>query len=129
MVIHQKVKEILKKHEVTIVKDQPTDDDLNQLMKELTTTVGSVAIQKGGGEHSHIGMIVEEAEYIIFLRNATYFLVPVNPGPHRQSLTIMQQLTSTKLLSTRLALSSMKLTLESRIRCKRWLSRTLTMSG
>lgn len=71
MGIHHEVKESIKKHEVTIIKGQPTDEDLNQLMKELTNAMGSVATEKGGGEHSHIGMVVKEAEYITFLRNAT----------------------------------------------------------
>jgi hypothetical protein len=56
------------------------------LTKELTNAAGSVATQNGGGEHGHAGMVVEEAEYITFSRNAERFMVPTNPGPYPTSV-------------------------------------------
>ena len=82
MGIRHDVEEGLKKYEITKIDGQPTDEDLNLLTKELTNAAGSVATQNGGGEHGHIGMVVEEAKYITFSRNAERFLVPINPGPY-----------------------------------------------
>ena len=82
MGIRHDVEEGLEKYEITKIDGQPTDEDLNLLAKELTNAAGSVATQNGGGEHGHVGMVVEEAEYITFSRNGERFLVPTNPGPY-----------------------------------------------
>lgn len=82
MGIRHDVEEGLDKYEVTTIEGQPTDEDLNQLTKELTNAAGSVATQNGGGEHGHVGMVVEEAEYITFSRGNTRFVIPINPGPY-----------------------------------------------
>jgi hypothetical protein len=86
MGIHHDVEEGLEKYEITKIDGQPTDEDLNLLIKELNNAAGSVATQNGGGEHGHIGMVVEEAEYVTFPRNAERFLVPTNPGPYPTSI-------------------------------------------
>ena len=41
-----------------------------------------LATQNGGGEHGHVGMVVDKAEYVTFSKNGTRFLVPMNPGPY-----------------------------------------------
>ena len=82
MGIRHDVEEGLEKYEITKIDGQPTDEDLNLLTKELTNAAGSVATRNGGREHGHVGMVVEEAEYITFSRNAERFLVPINPGPY-----------------------------------------------
>ena len=56
------------------------------LAKELTNAAGSVATQNGGGEHGHVGMVVEDAEYITFSRSGASFQVPTNPGPYPASV-------------------------------------------
>ena len=58
------------------------DEDLNLLAKELTNAAGSIATQNGCGEHGHVGMVVEDAEYITFSRSGASFQVPTNPGPY-----------------------------------------------
>jgi hypothetical protein len=80
MGIRHDVEEGLEKYEITKIDGQPTDEDSNLLTKDLTNAAGSVASQNGGGEHGHVGMVVEEAKYITFSRNAERFLVPTNPG-------------------------------------------------
>ncbi len=82
MEIRHDVEQGLKKYEITKIDWQPKDEDLNLLMKELTNAAGSVATQNGGGEHGHVGMVVDKAEYITFSKNGTKFLVPTNPGPY-----------------------------------------------
>jgi len=82
MGIRHDVVEGLEKYEITKIDGQPTDNDLNLLPKDLTNAAGSVATKNGGEEHGHVGMVVEEAEYITFSRNAERFLVPTNSGPY-----------------------------------------------
>ena len=89
------VKQGLKKYEITKIDGQPTDEDLNLLAKELTNAAGSIATQNGGGEHGHVGMVIDEAEYITFSRSGARFVVPTNPGPYPASVD------TDKVMSTR----------------------------
>ncbi len=82
MGIHHDVKQGLEKYEITKIDGQPTDDNLNLLMKELINAAGSVAIRNGGEEHGHVGMVINEAEYITFSHGGVRFLVLTNPGPY-----------------------------------------------
>ena len=59
----------LEKYEITKIDGQPTDEDLNLLIKELTNAAGSVATRNGGEEHGHVGMVIDDAEYITFSRS------------------------------------------------------------
>ena len=49
MGIRHDVKQGLEKYEITKIDCQPTDEDLNLLIKELTNAAGSVATRNGGG--------------------------------------------------------------------------------
>ncbi|KAL7483205.1 hypothetical protein ACHAW6_008848 [Cyclotella cf. meneghiniana] len=82
MGIRHNVEEGLKKYDIMRIEGQPTDEQLNLLTKELTNAAGSVATQNGGGEHGHVGMVVEQAEYITFSRGGAPFVIPTNPGPY-----------------------------------------------
>jgi hypothetical protein len=86
MGIRHDVEEGLEKYEITKINGQPTDEDLNLLTKELTNAAGSVTIQNGGREQGHVGMVVKEAKYVTFSRNAERFLVPTSPGPYPASV-------------------------------------------
>ena len=85
MGIRHDVEQGLEKYEIMKIDGQPTDEDLNLLTKELTNAAGSVATQNGGGEHGHVGMVVDEAEYVTFSKNGEKFLVPTNPGPYHST--------------------------------------------
>jgi hypothetical protein len=52
------------------------------LTKELTNAAGSVATQNGGGEHGHVGMVVDDTECVTFSNGGARFLVPTNPRPY-----------------------------------------------
>eukprot|EP00804_Cyclotella_cryptica_P025760 CCRYP_002951-RA/>CCRYP_002951-RA protein AED:0.36 eAED:0.36 QI:0/0/0/1/0.5/0.33/3/0/427 len=82
MGIRHDVKEGLKKYEIPRSEGQPTDEDVNLLTKELTNAAGSVTTQNQGREHSHVGMVVEQAEYVTFSQGNAPFVVPTNPGPY-----------------------------------------------
>ena len=60
MGIRHDIEEGLEKYEITKIDGQPGDEELNKLTKELTNALGSVATELGGGEHGHVGLIVED---------------------------------------------------------------------
>ena len=82
MGIRHDVEQNLEKYEITQIDGQPTDKDLNLLIKELTNAAGSIATRNGGGEHGYVGIIVEEAEYITFSNGGERFVIPTNPGAY-----------------------------------------------
>jgi hypothetical protein len=61
MGIRHDVEQGLEKYEITKIDGQPMNEDLNLLIKELTNAAGSVATQNRGGEHGHVGMVIDEA--------------------------------------------------------------------
>jgi hypothetical protein len=88
MGIRHDVEQGLEKYEITKIDGQPTDEDLNLLIKELTNAAGSVATRNGGGEHGHVGMVIDDAEYITFSRSGAGFVVPTNPGPYPTTVDV-----------------------------------------
>ena len=82
MGIKQDTEDSLKDFEFTKIDGQPTDEDLNQLTKECINAAASISTTNGGGQHGHVGMIIDEAEYILFSHNAARFVTPTNPGPY-----------------------------------------------
>ena len=69
MGIKQDVTDSLRDYEFTKIDGQPTDEDVNLLIKELSTAAASIPTTNGGGQHGHIGLIINIAEYIMFLHN------------------------------------------------------------
>ena len=95
------VEEGLEKYEITKIDGQPTDEDLNKLTKELTNALGSFATELGGGEHGHVGLIVEEAEYVTFSYGGAKYIIPPNPkaypaNPDRDATKQEQQVAEHK---------------------------------
>jgi hypothetical protein len=82
MGICHNVEQGLEKYKITKIDGQPKDEDLNLLTKELTNAAGSVTTQNGGREHGHVGMVVNNAEYVTFSKNGMRFMVPTNPEPY-----------------------------------------------
>ena len=82
MGIRHDIEQGTEKYKITSIDKQPEDEDLNLLTKELTNAAGSVSTQNGGGEHGHVGMVVEDVEYVTFSNGGARFLVPTNPGPY-----------------------------------------------
>ena len=82
MGIKQDTEDSLKDFEFTIIDGQPTDEDLNQLTKECTNAAASISTTLGGGQHGHVGMVIPEADYILFSHNAERFVIPTNPGAY-----------------------------------------------
>jgi hypothetical protein len=101
MGIRHDVEEGLEKYEITKIDGQPTDEDLNLLAKELTNAAGSVATQNGGGEHGHVGMVVEEAECITFPGMQKGFWSQQTPDHTQQPLIQTRSFASANSRNTR----------------------------
>lgn len=72
----------LERFTFTKIDGQPTDEDLNLLVEECTTAASSVLTRNGGGEHGHVGIILEEAEYIAMSNGGAKYVTPTNPGAY-----------------------------------------------
>jgi hypothetical protein len=81
MGIKQDIEDSLEKFDISKIDGQPTDEDMNQLTRELGAMLATVPTTNGGGDHGHIGMILDDAEYTSFLTGATSFVAPKTPGP------------------------------------------------
>jgi len=86
MGICHNVEQGLEKYKIMKIDGQPTDEDLNLLTKDLTNAAGSVATQNGGREHGHVGMVIDEPEYVTFSRSDARCVVPMNPGLYPASV-------------------------------------------
>jgi hypothetical protein len=82
MGIHEDIEDALKKFEITKIEGQPTDEDLSLLRKELSNAAGSIATQNGGREHGHVGLVLENAKYILISNGNAPYLIPTNPGAY-----------------------------------------------
>ena len=81
MGIKQDIEDSLEKFDITKIDGQPTDEDMNQLTRELGAMLATVPTTNGGGDHGHIGMILDDAEYKSFSTGSNPFVIPKNPGP------------------------------------------------
>ena len=60
---------------------------MNQLTRGLGAMLATVPTTNGGGDHSHIGMILNNSEYTSFSTSATFFVAPKNPGPFPSTIS------------------------------------------
>lgn len=82
MGIKQDIETSLKDYTFTKIDVQPTDEDVTNLVREMTEMLASVPTTNGGGSHGHIGMIIDDAEYRTFSTGNQPFTIPTNPGPY-----------------------------------------------
>ena len=80
MPMKEDIKESLKDCEVTKIDGQPMDEDVIKLMQELTTIAGSIPTSLREGGHGHIGMLLDDMEYVAFSIGRASFAIPTNPG-------------------------------------------------
>eukprot|EP00804_Cyclotella_cryptica_P014825 CCRYP_015027-RA/>CCRYP_015027-RA protein AED:0.12 eAED:0.12 QI:0/0/0/1/0.2/0.16/6/0/1256 len=82
MGIKQDIETSLKDYSITKIDGQPSDEDVTNLVREMTEMLASVPTTNGGGSHGHIGMIIKDAEYRTFSTGNQPFNIPTNPGPY-----------------------------------------------
>eukprot|EP00804_Cyclotella_cryptica_P023556 CCRYP_018914-RA/>CCRYP_018914-RA protein AED:0.41 eAED:0.42 QI:0/0/0/1/0/0/2/0/281 len=79
----QDAEEQIKAFQITWIHGQPTDEDIDKLVNELTKCAATIPTTNGGGSHGHMGMLIEDAEYRTFSANGEPFTIPTNPGQHK----------------------------------------------
>jgi hypothetical protein len=79
MGIQTKTRDEIKKETVTKIHGQPTSQDLTILEKEIIAILANIPTTLGGGNHGHIGIIMEPTEYST-MSVGIIFTNPLNPG-------------------------------------------------
>jgi hypothetical protein len=64
---------------VTKIHGQPTSHDITILEKEIIATLANIPTSSGGGNHGHVGVILNPMEYNTMTKGIN-FVNPVNPG-------------------------------------------------
>ncbi len=72
---------------MTKIHGQLASKDLTKLEKELITILAALPTALGGGNHGHIGMIMETVAYTT-MTCRTAFINPANPGIYPVGLAI-----------------------------------------
>ena len=68
-------------HSVSKIVGQPTMQAIDLLEEELIAVAASIATSLGGGDNGHVGMLMENADYMNeFTVAAPGFVPPANPG-------------------------------------------------
>ena len=62
----------------TIITGEPTYDTLQRLYDQIKINAQSVASNRGGGNHGHLGLVLTNVEYSVL--SLTPFLRHLNPG-------------------------------------------------
>ncbi len=65
---------------VTMILGQPTIQDINRLEEELMWIAAKETTTLGGGEHGHIGMIMESTKYLAMTNSIPFIHPTTNPG-------------------------------------------------
>ena len=87
MGIKQDFEESLKKFKITKIDDHPTNKDLKQLTHELRAMLATIPTTNSGGDHRHIGMVLDKAKCVTSLTGTNPFTVPKNPSPFLTSVS------------------------------------------
>ena len=82
MGIRKDVEESFKDFEFTKIEGQPTDEDINRLVQEISNAAASISTTLGGGNHGHVGMIIAETKYTTFSAGNATFDIPTDLGAY-----------------------------------------------
>jgi hypothetical protein len=81
MGVRADIREEVRKGTVTKIYGQLTNQDLMTLKKELIAILANILTTLGGGNHGHMGIIVEPARYLL-MTGGIAFVNPANPGTY-----------------------------------------------
>ena len=87
MGIRTDIRDEIRKETVTKIHGQPTSHDLTQLEKEIITILVNIPTTLGGGNHGHVGVIMDPVEYNTMTAGID-FVNPVNPGFYPANLAL-----------------------------------------
>ena len=108
MGILQDVFNALQAFEITKIDGQPTDDDINKLTTQLTAALVTISTGNGGGKLGHIGIVVPESQYVVYLR-APNLIDQFTLAHTRQPQVTTKRLVSKKSRNTKRKSSNLKL--------------------
>jgi len=80
MTIRLDIEAKLKEKHVTKIDGQPTLEDVRTLDREIAAIVSEIETTNGGGNHGHLGMIMNDTDYIQISTGRTQWTTPTNPG-------------------------------------------------
>ena len=86
MGIIQETEEYLRKESVTKIQGQPREKDVTMLVKQLGAIVRKVPTSIGGGNHGHLGLIMEDADYQQISNGGVAWVTPNNPGHYPENI-------------------------------------------
>jgi len=87
MGIRTDIRDEIRKETVSKIHGQPTSHDLTQLEKEIIAILANIPTTLGGGNHGHVGVIMDPIEYSN-MTGGTFFVNPVNPGFYPADLAL-----------------------------------------
>jgi len=79
MGIRTDIRDEIRKETVTKIHGQPTSHDLTNLEKEIIAILANIPTTLGGGNHGHVGVIMNPTEYNT-MTGGIDFVNPANPG-------------------------------------------------
>ena len=83
MGIKQDIEDSLNKFDISKI-DGPINPGFRAMLATVPTT-------NGGGDHGHMGMILDDAEYTSFSTGATSFVAPQNPGSFPTTISMDEE--------------------------------------
>jgi hypothetical protein len=87
MGIRTDIRDEIRKETVTKIHGQPTSHDLTNLEKEIISTLANIPTTLGGGNHGHVGVIMEPTDYST-MTGGIAFVNPANPGIYPTGLAL-----------------------------------------
>jgi hypothetical protein len=70
----------LKHDPLTPIEGRPTPEAVRKLRQELYANVRGITTDLGGGQHSHLGLLMPDADYLALPGAAAYILPPTRPN-------------------------------------------------
>ena len=87
MGIRTDIRDEIRKETVTKIHGQPTSHDLTNLEKEIISILANIPTTLGGGNHGHVGVIMEPTDYST-MTGGIDFVNPANPGIYPTGLAL-----------------------------------------
>jgi hypothetical protein len=87
MGIQTEIRDEIRKETVTKIHGQPTSHDITILEKEIIAILANIPTSLGGGNHGHVGVIMNPMEYNT-MTGGINFVNLVNPGIYPMGLAV-----------------------------------------
>ncbi len=113
MGILQDVFDALKAFEIAKINGQPTDNNINKLLTQLTAALVTISTENGGGTLGHIRIVVPVLRYVVLLTGPR-LVQPVHPRAYPATASDDPKTRERQVADTKQKLQNMKLTWHAR---------------